>query len=288
MAVQDRQFEAEPLRVARGWVRRESLFDRLGDPAAGGVVLVCAPAGSGKTVLLRSWVEAAGLRDRVGWVSVERGEKDAQRFWLSVIDALAAAVPGRGAGGPGAELPRRGGGRAAAGGPRHRSRSPPCSSSTTCTSSSPPRRCAGSRCFLARRPRRAAGGAGHARGPAARSASPAPGGRADRAARERPALLRRGDEGAAAAKPAIALSDAGVARLYERTEGWVAGLAARGHLARPPPGSGALRERSSRAASGPWRATCWPRCWSASPPRCASCCCGRRCSSASAARWPTI
>lgn len=43
-------------------------------------------------MLLRSWVEAAGLQDRVGWVSVERGERDAQRFWLSVIDALADAV----------------------------------------------------------------------------------------------------------------------------------------------------------------------------------------------------
>ena len=56
------------------------------------MVLVCAPAGSGKTVLLRSWIEAAGLEDRVGWVSVERGERDAQRFWLAVIDALAGAV----------------------------------------------------------------------------------------------------------------------------------------------------------------------------------------------------
>ena len=56
------------------------------------MVLVCAPAGSGKTVLLRSWIEAAGWRDRVGWVSVDRGEQDAQRFWLAVIDALAGAV----------------------------------------------------------------------------------------------------------------------------------------------------------------------------------------------------
>lgn len=94
MAVQDRQFDVEPHRATRGWVRRESLFDRLGDATVGGIVVVCGPAGAGKTVLLRSWVEAAGLRDRVGWVSVERGEKDAQRFWLSVIGALAEAVPG--------------------------------------------------------------------------------------------------------------------------------------------------------------------------------------------------
>jgi len=43
-------------------------------------------------MLLRSWIEATGLRDRVGWVSVERGEHDAQRFWLAVIEALAGAV----------------------------------------------------------------------------------------------------------------------------------------------------------------------------------------------------
>ena len=49
------------------------------------------PAGSGKTVLVRSWVESEGPAGRVAWVSVERGERDAQRFWLSVIDELAGA-----------------------------------------------------------------------------------------------------------------------------------------------------------------------------------------------------
>jgi LuxR family transcriptional regulator, maltose regulon positive regulatory protein len=73
-------------------LQRDDLHERLSASEGGGVVLVCAPAGSGKTVLLRSWIEAAGLDDQVGWVSVERGERDAQRFWLSVIDALADAV----------------------------------------------------------------------------------------------------------------------------------------------------------------------------------------------------
>jgi LuxR family maltose regulon positive regulatory protein len=58
------------------------------------VVLVCAPAGSGKSVLLRSWVDVEGLAERVAWVSVERGERDAQRFWLSLIDAFAGVVDG--------------------------------------------------------------------------------------------------------------------------------------------------------------------------------------------------
>ena len=81
-----------PPGAAHGLIERDTLFERLSAAEAGGVVLVCAPAGSGKTVLLRSWIEASGLEDQMGWVSVERTERDAQRFWLSVIDALADAV----------------------------------------------------------------------------------------------------------------------------------------------------------------------------------------------------
>jgi LuxR family maltose regulon positive regulatory protein len=76
------------LRARDRLVRREGLFDRLSAIPPGGVGLVSAPAGSGKTVLLRSWTEL--VRDRVAWVSVERGERDAQHFWTSVVEALAA------------------------------------------------------------------------------------------------------------------------------------------------------------------------------------------------------
>jgi LuxR family maltose regulon positive regulatory protein len=41
-------------------------------------------------VLLRSW--AADVAEPVAWVAVDRGERDAQRFWLQVIDALAGAA----------------------------------------------------------------------------------------------------------------------------------------------------------------------------------------------------
>jgi LuxR family maltose regulon positive regulatory protein len=82
----------EQLAPAGGLVARRLLFDRLSAAGAGEVILVCGPPGSGKTVLLGSWVASEGLADRVAWVSVERRERDAQRFWLSVIDELAGAV----------------------------------------------------------------------------------------------------------------------------------------------------------------------------------------------------
>jgi LuxR family maltose regulon positive regulatory protein len=69
-------------------VVRTALLERLATPAVGSILLVSAPAGSGKTVLLRSWIEHGGLAERTAWVTVERDEHDAQRFWVSVVDAL--------------------------------------------------------------------------------------------------------------------------------------------------------------------------------------------------------
>ena len=72
---------------ARAWlIPRPGLFERLG--AARRVVQVSAPAGSGKTFLLRSWIAAEGLSERTAWVSVARQEHDPQVFWLSVLDSL--------------------------------------------------------------------------------------------------------------------------------------------------------------------------------------------------------
>ena len=76
--------------AAHRLVARGALADVLSGAPQGGVLLVCAPAGSGKTELLRVVGRQRGPGDRVAWVSVERGEQDAQRFWLGVVDALAA------------------------------------------------------------------------------------------------------------------------------------------------------------------------------------------------------
>ncbi|QIS22640.1 LuxR C-terminal-related transcriptional regulator [Nocardia terpenica] len=60
------------------------------------VTVVSAPAGSGKTVLLRSWMVGAGVAGRAASVVVRRRERDSQRFWLSVAAALQATVVGEG------------------------------------------------------------------------------------------------------------------------------------------------------------------------------------------------
>jgi LuxR family maltose regulon positive regulatory protein len=56
--------------------------------------VVAAPPGSGKTVLLRSWIGQAGLADCAAWVPTERDERDPQGFWLSVLGALRRTTRG--------------------------------------------------------------------------------------------------------------------------------------------------------------------------------------------------
>src|SRR3989442_5876986 len=77
---------------ATGLVSRRELVGVLDRALSGRVTVVSAPPGSGKTFLLRSWLEQAEPGLRVAWVSLERGESDAQRFWLSVVGGLRDAV----------------------------------------------------------------------------------------------------------------------------------------------------------------------------------------------------
>jgi LuxR family maltose regulon positive regulatory protein len=76
--------------VRGGIVSRRALFERLG--RAGRITQVSAPAGSGKTFLLRSWIGAAGLTESTAWVPVHREERNPQRFWVSVLSALQTAA----------------------------------------------------------------------------------------------------------------------------------------------------------------------------------------------------
>jgi len=73
-------------------VSRCALFERLAE--AERVVQISAPAGSGKTVLMRSWIAEAGLARHVAWVTVDSEEHDPRRFWISVAGALRGTAAG--------------------------------------------------------------------------------------------------------------------------------------------------------------------------------------------------
>jgi len=79
-------------RGSGGVVARPRLVGRLAAQAR--VSVVSAPPGSGKTVLLRSWISQSGVAGRAAWVPAGRGERDPQRFWLSVLAALRQTAAG--------------------------------------------------------------------------------------------------------------------------------------------------------------------------------------------------
>jgi LuxR family maltose regulon positive regulatory protein len=78
--------------VEGGVVSRGPLFRRLDD--AERVVQISAPPGSGKTVLLRSWIAAGGRADRAAQLPVDRDRREPRRFWVEVADALRATAAG--------------------------------------------------------------------------------------------------------------------------------------------------------------------------------------------------
>jgi LuxR family transcriptional regulator, maltose regulon positive regulatory protein len=100
--------KAKPLHAvppARPLVDRTDLLAALDRAAAGKVTVISAPAGSGKTCLLRAWAAGPGQRHRVASLQVPRDQQDAQQFWLAVLAAVrkaggtespepAAATPG--------------------------------------------------------------------------------------------------------------------------------------------------------------------------------------------------
>jgi LuxR family maltose regulon positive regulatory protein len=75
-----------------GLVPRPRLAGRLDEGLGQGLVLVCAPAGYGKTVLLADWARC-GQRP-VAWLSLDAGDNDPARFWRHAVAALDRACPG--------------------------------------------------------------------------------------------------------------------------------------------------------------------------------------------------
>jgi LuxR family maltose regulon positive regulatory protein len=71
-----------------GLILRPRLLGLLSAGMGGGLTLLGAPAGFGKTVLLRSWASSGRLDGPVAWLSLEADDNDAGRFWAYVSAAL--------------------------------------------------------------------------------------------------------------------------------------------------------------------------------------------------------
>ena len=55
------------------------------------MTVISAPAGSGKTSLLRAWAGRPGQPHRLAVMQVQRGQHDAQQFWLALLSAVRQA-----------------------------------------------------------------------------------------------------------------------------------------------------------------------------------------------------
>lgn len=85
-------------------VLRPHLISRLSEGLAGKLMLVSAPAGSGKTTLVSEWIHRLAGEDQavasafpaVAWLSLDEDDNDVARFWSYVIAALDTIRPGVG------------------------------------------------------------------------------------------------------------------------------------------------------------------------------------------------
>jgi LuxR family transcriptional regulator, maltose regulon positive regulatory protein len=71
-----------------GLIGRGDLVAALDRAVASKVTIISAPAGSGKTSLLRAWADRPGQPRRLALVQVQRDQHDAQQFWLALLDAV--------------------------------------------------------------------------------------------------------------------------------------------------------------------------------------------------------
>jgi LuxR family transcriptional regulator, maltose regulon positive regulatory protein len=73
-------------------IDRGDLVVALDRAARRTVTIISAPAGSGKTSLLRAWADGPGQPRRLAVLRVQRDQRDAQQFWLALLDAVRQAT----------------------------------------------------------------------------------------------------------------------------------------------------------------------------------------------------
>ena len=86
-------------------IDRGDLLAALDRASARKVTIISAPAGSGKTSLLRAWADRPDRAHRLAVVRVRRDQRDAQDFWLAMLDAVRHANGATGGAEPPAATP---------------------------------------------------------------------------------------------------------------------------------------------------------------------------------------
>ena len=72
-------------------IDRGDLFAALDRAVARKVTIISAPAGSGKTSLLRTWASRPDQPYQLAVMQVQRDQQDAQQFWLTLLSAIRQA-----------------------------------------------------------------------------------------------------------------------------------------------------------------------------------------------------
>ena len=81
-----------PPNLRSGVVERRRLLGRLDASAAASLTLLLGYAGSGKSVLLASWL-ATRPSARSAWMSCDAGDADPLRFWTTLVASIRLSDP---------------------------------------------------------------------------------------------------------------------------------------------------------------------------------------------------
>jgi len=95
-----------PPEIRPEWLDRPALLRRLSGTTAR-LILLSAPAGSGKTVLVSQW-RAVSASDRFAWVTLDTADNNPSRLWWKVISAVRRACPEFDVDPPEVLMPRQG------------------------------------------------------------------------------------------------------------------------------------------------------------------------------------
>ncbi|HEX6557329.1 MAG TPA: tyrosine-type recombinase/integrase [Ktedonobacteraceae bacterium] len=76
-----------PPRLPSLFVSRQRLLARMEEGRQGKLTLLLAPAGSGKTTLVRQWIDTQGQDTQSAWLSLDPEDDDPIRFWYYVLTA---------------------------------------------------------------------------------------------------------------------------------------------------------------------------------------------------------